>query len=169
MLCRKHHKTADALPDVYRESTLKLWKERHEAAVLSAAQLTRGEVAFPLIVRATQIGGHPIHIDEANVVRTILADGLAPAAAPYAVTLDTQAQPDDGDVYWMSQVNTLRDGLRLCRSQMSRERTDAPIAVFAIAEMPALMALGHALGDKTPLRIVTGGNNRRWKRWRRKR
>ena len=153
MLCRKHHKTADALPEEYRESTLKLWKERHEAAVLSAAQLTRGEVVYPLIVGATQIGGHPVHIDETEVVRAILSEGLAPAARAYRLTFQTQSQPDDDRAYWASQINTLRDELRLYRSQQKGNQTDVPLGVFALAEMPVLMALGYALGDKTPLRI----------------
>ena len=153
MLCRKHHKVADGLSSEYREQTLTLWKTRHETTVLSAAQLTRGEVAFPLIVRATQIGGHDLEIADADVVRAILDEGLAPAGPPHHVVLNNHAQPDDNDAYWASQVNTIRDGLRLCRTQMRRDGTDAPIAVFPLAEMPALMALGHAIGDKGKLRI----------------
>lgn len=153
MLCRKHHKVADTLPAEYRESTLRIWKERHEAAVLGAAQLTRGEAVFPLIVEATQIGGHAVQIDETEVVRTILGEGKAPAARPYRCILDTQAQPDDLNGYWAAQVHTLRDQLRLCHAEQVRNRTDAPTGVFALAEMPMLMALGHAIGDKKQVRI----------------
>jgi hypothetical protein len=153
MLCRKHHKVADTLAAEYRESTLRIWKERHESAVLRAAQLTRGEAVFPLIVAATQIGGHGVQIDETEVVRAILGEGKAPAARPYRCVLDTQGQFDDLDAYWAAQVHTLRDQLRLCRAEQMRNGTDAPTAVFALAEIPMLMALGHALGDKKPVQI----------------
>ena len=153
MLCRQHHKTADALAIEYREQTLAHWKSRHEAAVLTAAQLGGGELVLPLIVAAAQIGGHAIQIDETEVVRAILSEGKAPAARPHRILLNTAAQPDDQAAYWASQVHTIRDELRLCQKQQQRYGTEAPIGVFALAEMPALMALGHALGDKTALRI----------------
>jgi hypothetical protein len=153
MLCRKHHKVADSLPSEYREQTLSRWKSRHEAAVLSAAQLTRGEIALPLVVRATQIGGHGVDVADADVIKAILEEGLAPACPPHHVVLNTHAQPDDNDAYWASQINTVRDGLRLCRTHMARDSISAPLAVFPLAEMPVLMALGHAVGDKVKLNI----------------
>ena len=153
MLCRQHHKTADALPAEYRQQTLAHWKTRHEAAVLAAAQLGRGESVFPLIVAANHIGGQAVQINEVEVVRAILSEGKAPAARPHRILLNTQAQPDDQASYWAAQVHTLRDELRLCRTQQQRNGTEAPIGVFALAEMPALMALGHALGDKIVLHI----------------
>jgi SMODS-associated and fused to various effectors sensor domain len=153
MLCRKHHKTADALPREYRESTLRRWKERHEAAVLHAAQLTRGEAMYPLIAYASQIGGHPVQIEESATIRAILNEGAVPTAKPYPLKLDTHAQLDNEPAYWSSQVNRLRDDLRLCLTLRQRDNADATIGLFALAEMPALIALGHALGDKAPLRI----------------
>ena len=153
MLCRKHHKVADGLLSEYREQTLTLWKTRHETTVLNAAQLTRGEIVFPLVVRASQIGGHDIEITDTDVIRAILDEGLTPAGQPHHVVLNNIAQPDDNDAYWTSQINTIRDELRLCRTQIRRNGTDASIAVFPLAEMPALMALGHAIGDKGKLRI----------------
>lgn len=153
MLCRKHHKVADALSTEYREQMLTLWKSRHETTVLNAAQLSRGEVAFPLIVHSTHIGGHEVEITDADVVRALLDEGHAPVGSPHRVVLNNTAQPDDNDAYWVSQVNTIRDGLRLCRTQMRRDGIDAPFAVFPLAEMPALIAFGHAMGDKSKLRI----------------
>lgn len=153
MLCRKHHKTADALAREYREATLKIWKERHEIAVLTAAQMTLGETVMPFIVAATQIGGQEVHVNEIEVVRTILAEGRVPSAKPYRVTLDTAAQPDDQTAYWAAQVHTLRDELRLLGAHQKNNKSDAPLGVFALAEMPTLMALGHALGDKRAIRI----------------
>lgn len=153
LLCGLHHKAADSLPSEYRESTLRLWKERHEAQVLSAAQLTHGKIAHPLIVQATQIGGHTVNINETSVIRSLIEEGLAPAARPYIITINTHAQSDGDESYWVGQISSLRDEIRLCRIQMSRDRTDAPIALFALAEMPVLMALGHSLGDKSPIQI----------------
>ena len=153
MLCRKHHKTADTLPTEYRESTLRRWKDRHEAAVLHAAQLTRGEAMYPLIASASQIGGHPVQIEEPATIRAILNEGAVPTSKPYVLKLDTLAQPDNESSYWSSQVNRLRDELRLCLTQRQRDNADVPIGLFALAEMPALIALGHTLGDKAPLRI----------------
>lgn len=152
LLCPTHHKIADRLPEDYREATLRQWKEQHESAVRHAAS-TAGKVARPLIVQATQIGGHHIHIESRAVVRGLLGDGWVPTDAPYRVSLDTQSQPDGDRHYWSRQVNTLRDEIRLCRRGMMQAHADAPIAVAALAEMPALIALGHALGDKNPLVI----------------
>lgn len=153
MLCRKHHKVADALSAEYREQMLTLWKIRHETTVLNAAQLTRGEVALPIIVHASRIGGHEVEISDADVIRALLDEGYTPAGSPHRVVFNNTAQPDDNDAYWVSQVNTIRDELRLRRSQMRREGTDTPFAIFPLAEMPALIAFGHALGDKSRLRI----------------
>ncbi|MFK7974510.1 MAG: SAVED domain-containing protein [Halioglobus sp.] len=153
MLCRKHHKTADTLSAEYRESTLRRWKDRHEAAVLHAAQLTRGEAMYPLIASASQIGGHPVQIEEPATIRAILNEGAVPTSKPYILKLDTYAQPDNESSYWASQVNRLRDELRLCLTERQRDNADVPIGLFALAEMPALIALGHTLGDKAPLRI----------------
>lgn len=153
MLCRKHHKTADALADEYREETLTRWKRRHEDAVRHAAQLTRGEAVFPLIVQSLQIGGHDVHVDETQVIRAILDGNKSPTGRPYRVAIDNRAQPDNAADYWAAQVRTLRDHLKLARLRQQQEGTDAPIGVFALAEMPTLMALGHAMGDKTPFEI----------------
>ncbi len=150
LLCPTHHKTADRLPADYLEITLRQWKQQHESAVRHAAS-TAGKVAQPLIVQAAQIGGHHVQIESPAVVRGLLEDGWVPTDAPYRVTLDTQSQPDRDRHYWNRQVNTLRDEIRLCRRRMTQTHADAPIAVAALAEMPSLIALGHALGDKNPL------------------
>ena len=152
LLCPTHHTIADRLPEEYREATLRQWKRQQESAVYHAA-CAAGTMAQPLVVQATQIGGHRVHIEAPAVVRGLLEDGWLPTDSPYVVTLDTQSQPDNDRQYWSRQINTLRDEIRLCRRQMAQTHADAPIAVAALAEMPTLIGLGYALGDKSPLVI----------------
>ncbi len=149
MLCGTHHAAVDRLVGAYREATLTGWKRRHEQRVLAAALLTQGDVAIPLVVHATQIGGHRVTVDDQLVVGALLEHGLTPAhIKPYRIVLNTDAQPDDADAYWAMQINSLRQELKHCQAMLTREWLDAPWAVFALAEMPVLMALGNALGDK---------------------
>ncbi|MEQ9590889.1 MAG: SAVED domain-containing protein [Parvibaculaceae bacterium] len=150
MLCGTHHTAVDRLVGAYREATLRGWKRRHEQRVLAAALQTQGDVAIPLVVHATQIGGHRVTVDDQLVVSAILEHGLTPAhVKPYRIVLNTDAQPDDVDAYWAMQINTLRQELKHCQAMLTREWSNAPWAVFALAEMPVLMALGNALGDKS--------------------
>ena len=152
LLCPTHHKEVDRLSSEYREATLKQWKNQHESAVLQAAR-TAGRIAQSLIVQAAQIGGHQIQIEKPAVVRGLLENDWIPIEEPYDVTLDTLSQSDGDQHYWSRQINVLRDEIRLFRHKISKAHADAPIAVAALAEMPSLIALGHALGDKNPLVI----------------
>lgn len=153
VLCGKCHTIADSLPDVYREEILQSWKQRHEARVTTAARMTEGDIVVPIIVAATQIGGHSIHINDVSVFEAILADNRIPVSDPYRIILDTRGQPDASPSYWASQINLMRDHLRLLASGANLGYQDAPKAIFPLAEMPLLIAFGNALGDKSAVEI----------------
>ena len=153
MLCANCHTIADDLPDLYREDILRGWKQQHESRVRAAAKMTAGDIVLPIIVSATQIGGHPIKISDAPVIGALLEDNRIPIANVHRIVLDTQGQSDNTTHYWVAQINTVRDHLRLLNSRSGTEHLNAPLAIFPLAEMPLLIALGNALGDKFPVEI----------------
>jgi hypothetical protein len=149
MLCGNCHTIADSLPDMYREEVLTEWKRQHESRTSAAAKLTGGDVARPVVVFSTQIGGQRVVINEQAVVEALLQDNRIPVAPIHPIELETHGQPDDMPHYWAAQINTIRDQLRLLEPRLAPEYSDAPLAVFPLAEMTVLIAFGNALGDKS--------------------
>ena len=148
LLCRNCHRKVDDSPDEYPVSLIQKWKFRHENQVLKAASLTRGMELLPVIIRSAHIGSapNPIHPDEA--IEALVANGYSCAIDPVEILLDNTVTPSNDPMYWNLQVTNIRNQLQMLRNLQRRQHSSTPLAVFPRAEMPMLMAIGHALGNK---------------------
>lgn len=138
----------DHSPDEYPIELIKKWKHRHETQVLKAASLTGGMELLPVIIRSEQIGGtqNPIHPDEA--IEALVANGYSAAVDPVEILFNNTVSSSSDRVYWDLQVTSIRNQLQMVRNLQRTQHGSTPLAVFPRAEMPMLMAIGHALGNK---------------------
>lgn len=149
LMCPTHHALVDkkGWEERYPEELLARWKQQHEAAVRFAGQHSHGRLALGLRYRGV-IGKQIMAGDPATIRLAALQRDLVLAESPVELQVDASAYPAQSEDYWRHVVTQVRQQVRMLQS---RTATDRPIAVYALADMPALMALGFALGHSAEL------------------
>ncbi|WP_184999903.1 SAVED domain-containing protein [Salinisphaera japonica] len=146
LLCRSCHGLIDKNNGRdYGESLLRQWKTEHEQNVEIAATFTQSKQAIPLLIDGP-IGGHTLSIDETSALKALQSSRLAPSGAPQKIELPNHVAEPGTKAWWQAHDSVIRRKLEPVLEQA--DRLSLPLAVFALAEMPALMAIGHRLGDK---------------------
>lgn len=149
LFCPSCHSLVDkpGWPQDYPEALLAQWKERHEAVIRTAGRNSHGRLAIGLrylgIVGQQLLGGSPGTITHAAIQR-----GLVLTQAPIDLRVDAGAYPPQSPEYWRHVVNEIRRQVLLIQAQNGQQPA---IALYGLADMPALMALGFALGHSAEL------------------
>ena len=146
LLCPQCHKLIDDNPDRYPVDVLQEFKKDHEdrirmltaakadkqtAAFVLTAVIGSSQVAIPLADMQSAVA--PFYLDRRQVHATDLAS---------AIEVRTEA-------YWQSSVETIQSNTQLLYTSLSQTGF-ANIAVFALAPIPLLVALGSCLSNKFP-------------------
>lgn len=131
----------------YPEALLAQWKERHEAVIRTAGRNSHGRLALGLrylgVVGQQLLGGSP-----GTIAQAAIQCGLVLTQAPVDLRVDAGAYQPQSTEYWRHVVNEVRRQVMLVQAQGSQQ---SAIALYGLADMPALMALGFALGHAVEL------------------
>lgn len=126
----------------YPEALLAQWKHCHEAVIRFAGIHSHGRLALGVRYLGV-IGGQLSGGSKGTIPGAALQSQLVLTHAPYDLTLDASLHPPQSPAYWQHVVRQVHQQVTLLQSQ---QRDSAAIALFALADMPALMALGFGLG-----------------------
>lgn len=145
LFCPTHHALVDkpGWEITYPEAVLAQWKRQHEAAIRLAGRCSHGQPALALGFLGV-IGRQPAGISLVTSPRAAFERGLVLDAIPPLLHVDARAYPPRSAEYWHHVATEVRRTVELLQGQVGGPRR--PIAVFAVADMPALMALGFGLG-----------------------
>ena len=146
LLCPQCHKLIDDNPDPYAVEVLQEFKKDHEARIRMLTAAKADKQAAALVLTAV-IGSSPVAIP--------LAD-MQSAVAPFYLdqreihTIDLPSVIEDRtEVYWQSGMETIEGSAQRFYASL-RQTGVANIAVFALAPIPLLVALGSYLSNKFP-------------------
>ena len=146
LLCPPCHKLIDDNPDLYPVETLQAFKRDHEDRIrmLTAAKADKETAA--LVLKAV-IGSSPVEIPLADMQSAVapfyLGEREVHIIDPASVTERRT------DAYWESSVETIQENTQRFYASL-RQASVANIAVFALAPIPLLVALGSCLSNKYP-------------------
>ena len=146
LLCPQCHKLIDDNPDLYPVETLQAFKRDHEDRIrmLTAAKADKETAA--LVLKAV-IGSSPVEIPLADMQSAIAPFYLGEREV-HIIDLASVTERRT-DAYWESSVETIRDSTQRFYVSL-RQAGVANIAVFALAPIPLLVALGTCLSNKYP-------------------
>jgi hypothetical protein len=152
LLCPDHHVIVDrpGAAAKYPDSLLAEWKRRHEAAIRTAGMLSNGTIAHALIFQAP-IGGQSIAVDPKTIPHAMLQRSLVLDQDPTLIKIDLSAYVPKSTAYWQHAIAEVRDRVKVLQNGW-KQRVQ-PIALFALADMPTLMALGLALGHAAAVTV----------------
>lgn len=145
LLCPTHHKLVDkpgAAAD-YPEEMLREWKVLHETAIRNAGGLCSGTLAHALVFQAP-IGKQIVAIDPRTIPFAMLQRQLVLERNESVARLELSIYPAKTPAYWTDLIGRVR--AKVAHVQSAFGETNKPLALFALADIPALMALGFALG-----------------------
>lgn len=126
----------------YPEALLSQWKARHEAVIRMAGVNSHGRLALGVRYLGV-IGRQLIGSAGGTMPAAALQSQLVLTQAPYDLKLDASVYAPQSPAYWQHVVAQVRQQLALLQTQ---QPGPAAIALFGLADMPALMALGFGLG-----------------------
>ena len=151
LFCPTHHTLVDrprAGKD-YPDTLLQQWKERHEAAIRTAGTMS-GTTAHALVLQGP-IGRQTVALALTTIPHAMLQHDLVLGANPTVLAIDTSGHIPNSPAYWQHAVSQIRDHVRMLQNTLGLQRQ--PLAVFALADMPTLMALGFALGHAAAVTV----------------
>lgn len=149
LFCPTHHDLVDkpGWETDYPASLLASWKNQHEAAIRLAGEHSHGRPALPLrftgVIGKQVMGGGVETIPGALIQR-----GLIAIERPVDLRVDASGYPVQSAEYWRNIMIEVRRQTLMLQHQ---GRGHSAIAIFGLADMPALMALGHGLGHAVEL------------------
>jgi len=162
LLCPQCHKLIDDNPDLYPVETLQKFKKDHEDRIrmLTAAKADKETAA--LVLKAA-IGASPVEIPLPDMQSAVAPFYLRPREVRIIdLTSVTERRTD---AYWVSSVETIQENAQRFYATL-RQADVANIAIFALAPIPLLVALGSCLSNKYPtslFQLHRDTNDWRWK------
>jgi len=151
-MCPDHHTLIDkpGAAEKYPDSHLAEWKRCHEAAIRTAGTLCSGTRAHALVVQAP-IGGQPASLDPKTIPFAMLQTGLVLDEDIETARVDAAGHAPKSLAYWNQAITRVRDEVRFRQNRWQQQ--PRPLALFALADMPTLMALGYALGHAAAVSV----------------
>lgn len=145
LLCPQCHKTIDDDEVTYTADVLRSIKSKREEYVSKVMQASRPQSAYVITVTC------PIHGNATEISRSEWSQAMASSGMVHAG--DTEIRVMDSNAASGSIAN---DCSLLARKINSRRLTmdpTVPLAIFAIAPQPILIALGSLIGDKQQVTV----------------
>lgn len=159
LICYDQHHVIDSksLWEVYSADRLRELKRQHEHRIKQLTALAQRESATVLRLVGT-IHGAPVQLAQSAVNEALVAVGRFPTYAllgtdEYEIDLRKVPGEHDGAAFhWDAAVAFIKDRLRLLGALVA-DGTIADLAVFPLARIPILIALGALLDDTVPTTV----------------
>lgn len=155
LACPGCHVKADTDADGYPQSDLTDLHAAQIGRIALAAQTPQASKAITLIVLSQHFKTLNL-IAKGDLERAMSAEGLTAIAMPDPLVLP---EPFDGKrdaAYWRQVTDRIQYEVRRLLDNGRKFHGDVPyVAVVGLADIPALMVLGQALGDRMPRRLFS--------------
>jgi len=159
LLCYDQHHVIDSrsLWAVYSAERLRELKRAHEHRIKALTSLARKESTTVLCLVDT-IHGRPVQLAPSAVNEALVAHGRFPSYALRGVDeyeIDLRRYPGEQEnsaSHWRAAVDLIEDRLRLMKALVA-DGTVTDLAVFPLARIPILIALGVMLDDTVPTTV----------------
>ena len=146
LLCQQCHKLVDDNPDLYTVEALQEFKKDHEARIRMLTAAKADKQAAALVLTAV-IGSSPVVIPCADMQSAIVPFYLDRREI-HTIDLPSVTEART-EAYWRSNVETIRGNTQRFYASLGTTGV-TNIAVFALAPIPLLVALGSCLSNKFP-------------------
>ena len=146
LLCHQCHKLVDDNPDAYPVDVLQEFKKDHEARIRMLTGAKADKQTAALVLTAV-IGSSPVAIPLADM-QSAVAPFYLDRREVHAIDLPSAIEVRT-EAYWQSSVETIQGNAQRFYASL-RQTGVANIAVFALAPIPLLVALGSCLSNKFP-------------------
>lgn len=159
LVCYDQHHVIDnkSLWEVYSADRLRDLKRQHEHRIKQLTALARKESTTVLRLVDT-IHGAPVQLAQSAVNEALVAVGRFPTYVllgtdEYEIDLRKFPGEEAGSAFhWAAAVELIKDRLRLLGSLVA-DGSIADLAVFPLARIPILIALGALLDDTVPTTV----------------
>lgn len=155
LACPGCHVKADTDADGYPQTDLTDLHSAQVGRIALAAQTPQASKAITLIVLSRHFKTLNL-IAKGDLERAMSAEGLTAIAMPDPLVLP---EPIDGArdaAYWQNVTGLIQHEVRRLLDNARKFHGDVPyVAVVGLADIPALMVLGQALGDRMPRRLFS--------------
>lgn len=156
LICYDQHRVIDSksLWDVYTADRLREFKRQHEHRIKMLTALAHQDSTTVLRLVDT-IHGSPVQLAQSAVNEALVSVGQYPSYAllgtdEYEIDLRKLPGEKEGtSLHWIAAVEYIRDRLGRLGALVA-DRTVVSIAVFPLARIPILIALGAMLDDTVP-------------------
>jgi hypothetical protein len=146
LLCHQCHKLIDDNPDLYTVEMLQKFKKDHEARIQMLTAAKADKQAAALVLTAV-IGSSPVVIPCADM-QSAIAPSYLDQREIHTIDLPSVTEART-EAYWRSNVEIIQGNTQRFYASV-RQTGLANIAVFALAPIPLLVALGSCLSNKFP-------------------
>ena len=146
LLCPTCHKLIDGRPDLYPVETLQGFKKDHEARILMLTEAKADKQTAALVLKAA-IGSSPVAIPLADMQSAVVPFYLDQREV-HIIDLPSVTEGRTG-TNWNSNVEAIQGNTQRFYASL-RQTGAATTAVFALAPIPLLVALGSCLSNKFP-------------------
>ncbi len=156
LICYDQHRVIDSksLWDVYSADRLRDFKRQHEHRIKKLTELAHRDSTTVLRLVGT-IHGSPVQLSQSAVNEALVSVGQHPSYAligtdEYEIDLrKLPGEKEDAPFHWNAAVEYIRDRLRRLGALVA-DGTVVNIAIFPLARIPILIALGALLDDTVP-------------------
>lgn len=149
LLCPKCHKLVDDDPGRFTVTTLKEYKQAHEARIRHLTTLAP-DMRTSVVQLKTLVRGQAVDIPISQVT-----DAVAPRYPTdrRGTVIDLTGITGEGPAYWETAMQCIRQKVQeLYEPGMDVHRTQH-ISLFALASIPLLIYLGSRLSNKIPVQL----------------
>lgn len=164
LACPGCHEKIDRDPDSYSKEDLLGIHHAHLDRIRLAAKTAEDGRAFPLIFLSRHFQTRN-DIRNADLLRCMSAEGLTAITEPRRFVLPEPRDTGRDERYWSDVVYEIQSKLAENLRKLTSIYGDEPVvAVAGLADIPALMMLGQALGDRSK-RFTFSPNRETGLRW----
>jgi len=164
LLCPGCHDKIDRDADGYPESDLSGLHQAYLERIRLAATTPDGGRAIPVIVQSQHfatINDIPVR----DLLVAMSSEGLTAFDHAIKITFPQPGPRGRDDVYWQNIKDSIQHDLEQQLRRRGGTYGDAPaLAVVGLADIPALMLLGQAIGDRSK-RLLFSFNREHHLRW----
>lgn len=148
LACPSCHRKIDADPNAYPAETLLALHRAQMERIRAIAKVPNSGKAVGLIVLSKHFLTRN-SVEPGDLIRAMSAEGLVPIDAPIQLTLPEPGPDGRDEAYWRSAIHFIQDKVLPRLARETSYYGDAPtVAVAGLADIPSLMVLGQALGDR---------------------
>ncbi|MFK8400041.1 SAVED domain-containing protein [Pseudomonas sp. BGr12] len=164
LLCPGCHDQIDRDADGYPESDLSGLHQAYLERIRLAATTPDGGRAVPVIVQSQHFATHN-EIQTRDLLLAMSAEGLTAFDHEIRIVFRAPGPRGRDEGYWQNIKDDIQHELERQLRRRGGSYGDAPaLAVVGVADIPALMMLGKAIGDRSK-RLLFSYNREHFLRW----